>query len=265
MRVFTLRALSVPLVALLFPGSAQSQSLPPALLMNLSIPNGAAKGLMTPTAQGAAYKAVFLGAGYTNDVPYNEGAPDGTLSGGIGLFDPVGAVGVQLGATMADVSGVGNFSFSIKVHRYLGHGTTLAVGGESLFSDTHVSDFDSESYFAVVSHAFGFAKNRRGLSRIHASAGFGSGRFLNKTPADVAAGKGERGTGVFGNLALEILPDVNVVGEWTGTNLSAGLGLVVPVPGMPLGVVVGMTDLTDQSGDGNARFIFSGGFGYSLF
>lgn len=96
----------------------------------------------------------------------------------------------------------------------------------------------------------------------HASVGLGSGRFANRSPHDIAEGKGEQGTRVFGNAAIEVQPDLNLILEWSGINLHAGASYVVQVYGQSVGLTLGLVDLTGYSGDG-ARLVGGAALGVS--
>ena len=246
------------------PASLQAQqSGVPDWFPRLRLPNAAAKSILTPAAWGAAYGVVFAGAGVTDRSPYLDSS-DGVLSFGVGLGDPVLAVGLQMTTTMSDVSEADNFSFSFKLHRYLGAGTAIAVGGGSLLSRNPLADDLGDSFFAVLSHTFqGVSSSRQGIGRLHASVGVGSGRFANRSPRDVAEGRGERGTRVFGNAAVEVQPDLNLIVEWSGINLHTGASYVLQVAGQSIGLTLGVVDLTGYSGDG-ARLVGGGAVGVSF-
>ncbi len=247
----------------LLPGTLLAQqSDVPDWFLRLRLPNAAAKSLLTPSAWGAAYGMVFAGAGLTDRSPYLE-STDGVLALGVGLGDPVLALGVQLTTTMSDVSESDNFSVSFKVHRYLGAGTAIAVGGESLFTNDALADDLGESFYAVISHTLQGVASRPGVGRLHASLGVGSGRFANTSPRDISEGKREDGTRVFGNVAVEVHPDVNLVAEWSGINLHAGASFAVPIAGQIIGLTLGLADLTGYSGDG-IRLVGGGALGVSF-
>ena len=114
----------------LIPVAGHAQQMPDWLLM-LRLPNAGGKSIMTPSAWGAAYGSVYLGAGSAQRTPYLSSA-DGIMGIGYGMGDPILTAGLQLGTTMSDLSEFNNVSFSFKIHRYLTKGTTVALGGESL-------------------------------------------------------------------------------------------------------------------------------------
>ncbi len=118
------------------PSSLEAQqSEVPNWFLRLRLPNAAAKSILTPAAWGAAYGVAFAGAGLTDRSPYLD-STDGVVSLGVGLGDPVLTLGLAVTTTMSDLSEANNFSLSFKLHRYLGAGPAIAVGGESLFSAT---------------------------------------------------------------------------------------------------------------------------------
>lgn len=235
----------------------------PGWLQNLKLPNSGAKSLMTPSAWGAAYGVAFIGAGAAERTPYLPGA-DGVIALGYGMGDPVLNLGVQVGSTVSDVSEMDNVSFSFKVHRYVGKGTAVAVGGESLFSSGPLVDDAGDSFYLVVSHVLqGVSSARPGIGRVHLSAGVGTGRFARKSDRDISEGKGRAGTRAFASLAVEMGAGTNVILEWSGTNLLTGLSRTMRTTYLPLALSVGLADLTDYSGDG-VRLVAGAAFAVSF-
>lgn len=251
-------------VLLAVPGELRGQNVDmPDWLLKLSLPNSAAKSIMTPSAWGAAYGSVFVGAGVSERTPYLPSA-DGVVALGVGMGDPVLRVGLQLGTTVSDLSEADNFSFSFKLHRYLGRGTAIAVGGESLFSEGPLVDDAGDSFYLVVSHVVqGLSSGRPGIGRLHLSAGAGTGRFAEKSPRDIAEGKGEDGTYVFGSVAVEVVRDLNIFTEWSGTNLHVGVSKTLQTPRVPIALSLGLADLTGYTGDG-VRVVAGGALAFSF-
>ena len=238
---------------LMIPVAGHAQQVPDWLL-RLRLPNSGAKSIMTPSAWGAAYGAAYLGAGAAQRTPYLT-SPDGLLGMGYGMGDPILKAGLQLGTTISDVSEFNNVSFSFKVHRYLARGTTIALGAESLFSRDEFADDAGDTFYLVVSHILqSLGSNRTGIGRVHVSAGVGTGRFAKKSDRDFSEGKGRNGTVAFGNVAVEVITDVNIILEWSGTNLITGVSTTMQVLRMPIAFSIGLADLTGYSGDG-ARLV----------
>ena len=250
MRTAPLLAALVLAGHVLSPLEGNAQQRVPDWLLKLKLPNSGAKAIMTPTAWGAAYGSAYLGAGLAGRSPYLPN-PDGIVGLGYGMGDPVLNAGLQIGTTISDLSGVDNVSFSFKLHRYLSRGTTIAVGGESLFSNNPLADDAGDTFYLVVSHVLQtFGAGRPGIGRVHVSAGVGSGRFANKSDRDFSEGKGRKGTMAFGNVAVEVPGGLNIILEWSGTNLLTGMSKTIQTGGAPIAFSLGLADLTPYSGDG---------------
>ncbi len=239
------------------PAVGRAQEVVPDWLLSLRLPNAGAKSVMTPTGWGAAYGSFFAGAGVSERNPYLPSS-DGVMALGVGVGDPVLNIGLQLGVTVSDLSEFDNYAYSFKLHRYLGQGTAIAVGGESLLTGGPLVDDLGETFYLVVSHVVqGVALPRPGVGRLHLSAGVGSGRFANRSPRDVSEGKGDNGTWVFGNAAVEVAKDLNLLVEWSGINLHAGVSKAFQVGDVAISLSLAAADLTDYSGDG-ARLLGGG-------
>ena len=72
-----------------------------------------------------------------------------------------------------------------------------------------------------------------GTGRVHLSLGVGNGRFAEKPLNAQKDGKGKDGTYVFGNVALEVARNLNVIGDWDGLGLNAGLSYTLPISVIP--------------------------------
>jgi hypothetical protein len=222
----------------------------PEWLMSLKLPNAAAKSIMTPSGWGAAYGSIYLGAGAAERTPYLPSA-DGIVGIGYGMGDPVLTAGLQIGTTVSDLSEFDNVSFSFKVHRYLTKGTSIAFGAESLFSRDRLADDAGDTFYLVASHILqSFGSSGSGIGRVHVSAGVGTGRFAEKSERDFSEGKGKDGTMAFGNVAVGVARDVNVIVEWSGTNLITGMSTTIHARKIPIALSIGLADLTGYSGDG---------------
>ena len=233
------------------------------------LPNSNGKSLTTPVAWGASNNVIFLGAGGTAPSPYSHSA-DGAAILGAGIGDPVKNLGFQFYVTSIDISAWQEYSASFHLFRELGCGSAFGVGLENVMI-TNGGD-SGKSYYAVFSQGVQtdpFINNTTGNSQLTYSIGVGSGRFGNRTPADLAptpTGGGHtnaHGTYVFGNIAYEVAHSFNVISDWNGTNLNAGLSKTFFIEKIPVSVTVGAADLTKYSGDG-VRLIATVGTGFAL-
>ena len=215
-------------------------------------PNRAAHTLTIPSGYGPAIfsnqpgrgVSLGLGVGGVSRTAYRED-PDGGVGFSLGFGNSFETVGVSLRASLNDISDLGNsdrVSFGFELSRYISDGLSVSFGGENLF----VRETDGqESFYAVGSWAF-----ERGVLPFDgvATLGLGSGRFAEKSERDVFEGKGSDATILFGALAWHVNDNVNLIADWNGRNLS--MGIAARLPKSPISVRVGVTDLTDYTGDG---------------
>lgn len=225
--------------------------------------NSHAKSLTTPVGGGAANNIVFMGVGGTMPAPYADDS-DGAAVVGFGIGDPKENLGLQLCLVSLDLSEWDRYSMALHLHRDLGNANSFGVGVENIML-SEGSD-SGKSYYAVYSQSIQsepFVNKATGVSKLHFSVGAGNGRFADKSGDDILSGKGEHGTYVFGNVAYEVADEFNVIADWNGTNLNAGLSKTFWIDNLPIVTAVGAGDLTDNSGDGT-RFLFIVGTGFKL-
>lgn len=235
----------------------EPSGIPPTILPNIH-----GKSLTTPVAWGAANGVVFAGVGGTVNAPYRDEA-DGAAVLGIGVGDPIKNLGAQISFISLDLDEWEEYSMSLHLHHDFGGGMAVGAGIENVML-TDGGD-TGESYYAVFSHGFqgDMFATETGASKLHFSVGVGSGRFAEKSDEDIADGKGDDGTYVFGNVAYELFNEFNAIVDWNGINLNAGLSKTFWVDRFPLAITLGAADLTDNSGD-DVRFIFSVGTGFKI-
>lgn len=230
-----------------------------------ALPNIHGKSLTTPVGWGAAYGTVFVGAGGTIPAPYSNES-DAAMGLGIGIGNPREYVGLEASVMSLDLSDWERYSLNLKVHRYLGHGNSIAVGVENILigdSSNNRTDAD-ESYYIVYSQGVQgqqLVNDETNRTKLHYSIGIGNGRFRDKSPLDVDNGKGKHGTAVFGNVSYELFDEFNAIADWNGVNLNAGVSKTFMLGRQSALVAsLGAADLTGYSGDG-VRFIWSVGAG----
>ncbi len=230
-------------------------------------PNNAGGTLTIPGAGGAHSNVAFVGVGYTDPQAYSKD-DDAGLAFGFGVGNPQELAGLEIGLSVNDVDDFDNVSWGLKVHRYIGNGTTVAIGGDSLFPESEADS--NETFYAVATHAVQQYKSMTpGRAKMQVTLGVGSGRFKHKSGLDASTGKGEDGTYLFGGVAYEVYDATNFVVDWNGINLNAGVALspfqwVPALAHIPFSLSVGAADLTDYSGN-DVRFIVSAGVAYKLF
>ena len=241
---------------------AVSQAVEPSGIPQTILPNVHGKSLTTPVAWGAANGVVFAGVGGTVNAPYSDEA-DGAAVLGVGVGDPIKNLGAQIAFISLDLDEWEEYSMSLHLHHDFGGGMAVGAGIENVML-TEGGDAD-ESYYIVLSHGVqgDMFANETGASKLHFSVGVGSGRFGEKSDRDVLEGKGRYGSYVFGNVAYELFNEFNVVADWNGINLNAGLSKTFWLDKFPVTVVAGAADLTDNSGD-DVRFVFALGTGFKI-
>jgi hypothetical protein len=233
----------------------------PIPFLSVALPAGA---LNTPLAFGASHRTVGIGFSYQQHTRYGS-HPDGAIGAGIGLGDPVRAVGITAGISILDLRGKppgnGGFgrrgSFTLKLHHVLPHSTAVAVGVENAMN-WGGSDAP-RSFFGVATRRFRLrTQSNRAFSRLYVSAGLGSGRYL---PENDIFKHGVRAN-LFANGSLQVTQRAAALAEWTGQNFSLGASLI-PSATHPFVVTVGVTDLSSISGSG-PRIIAGGGWGFRI-
>ena len=234
------------------------------------MPNSNGKSITTPAAWGSAYGSIFAGVGiesraaYVHGPSFTNGVGDGSGAVGLGIGHPVEFVGLQAVLTAYDLSSLGRFGMSFQLHRQLGSANAIAVGAQNLMLSSGTDSVPS--YYIVYSQgvlAAPFINRANGTTRLHYSIGAGNGQYSEKSSSDISSGKGANGTYVFGNVAYELFNTFNIIGEWNGINLNAGVSKTLFIDKIPLAISAGALDLTSFSGDG-VRFVVAVGTGITL-
>ncbi len=227
------------------------------------MPNNHGKSITTPVAWGAYNNVVFVGAGGTSPSPYST-KNDGAAVLGIGLGNPKENIGVQASIISIDIDQWKEYSSALHLFRELDNADAIGVGVENVML-TDGGD-SGKSFYVVYSRGLQYDSMLNKdikTTKLHYSIGAGTGRFGDKSPDDILSGKGRHGTYVFGNLAYEIADSFNIITDWNGLNLNAGVSKSFKIGNLPFAVTAGAADLTRNSGDG-VRFVFAGGFGFKL-
>jgi hypothetical protein len=218
-----------------------------------------------PVGFGADKGVGFLTGSYQSRTRFTQKS-DGELGIGVGLFDAVEAVGLELSYTINSFGtsqGFGSGGFNAKLHKRFGD-AGVAVGWNRFanvtFGNTGVeSDYPKNSYYAVATQVI-----RNGddidsfLSRIALSAGVGGGQFLSQdTLNNTPAGQSPSGVNAFGSAAFRLAKPLSAIVEWTGQDLAAGLS-ITPFDGFPLVITPAFRDISGINGE-SARFVLGVG------
>ncbi len=214
--------------------------------------------IATPTAYGRSWGEVGIGVGLQARTRFTE-QPDGAIGVSFGIGNEQTAVALDTSISILDV--VGNpgrdGSVSFKVHRRLPRNFAVALGFKNAIT---WGDTDGgSSVYGVVSRQFDLRSNRDApMSRLYLSAGVGGGQYRSES----SIVRQSSSTGVFGSVAVQALPFMNAIAEWTGQDLNVGLS-IIPFAGVPLVITPAVADLTGQAGDGR-RFILGVGYAFSF-
>ncbi|HTM98141.1 MAG TPA: hypothetical protein VL088_05345 [Pedobacter sp.] len=224
------------------------------------LPNNSVQSIMTPSGWGGGNSTYIFGViGGVFPAMYTD-PQKGDLIGVVGVSggNPVKYVNASVSLNVTRVSELRDLSANIILSRQIFKGSSISVGGLQLFASPSVSDAPDPTFYVAYSHAAQSVRSRTaGYSGLGYTIGYGTGRFLHKSPQDTLNGKGKFGTGFFANISYEIVRQVNLNAEWSGMNLGFSSG-VRPFKGSPLTVGFGVYNLTKYSGD-RIQFIASMG------
>ncbi|RZK59945.1 MAG: hypothetical protein EOO91_03360 [Pedobacter sp.] len=213
------------------------------------LPNNSTHSIMTPTGWvgNSTYLFALLGGVFPAEYVKTKGDLIGAF--GIAFGNPEKYFSISASVNITRVTELRDFSGNIILSRKIFRASSIAIGGVQLFANPKVSDAPDGTYYVSFSHAVQSVKSvEAGYSGLVYTIGIGNGRFLYKSPWDIARGKGKYGTGVFANVSYEILKNLNINAEWSGLNLGFSTG-VQPLKNSPLIIGLGVYNLTKNSGD----------------
>ncbi|WP_316770396.1 hypothetical protein [Pedobacter frigiditerrae] len=227
------------------------------------LPNNSTHSIMTPTGWvgNSTYIFAILGGVFPAEYVKTKGDLIGAFGIAFGNSDKYFSVSASVNITR--VTELKDFSGNIILSRKIFKASSIAIGGIQLFANPKVSDAPDGTYYISFSHAVQTVRSiEAGYSGLIYTIGIGNGRFLYKSPWDIASGKGKYGTGVFANISYEVLKNVNINAEWSGLNLGFSTG-VQPLKKSPLIIGLGVYNLTKNSGD-RVSMIGTIGYPFSL-
>lgn len=218
------------------------------IISQFLLPNNSVSSIMTPSGYGSYGSFIFAVIGGIYPAGYTDKA-DLIASVGITTGNPSTAVNVAASVNIARVSELQDYSFNLILSKEIFANSSISVGALQIFANKTISDAPYHTYYAAFSHAVQSVKPRRpGFAALSYTIGFGTGRFLLKSPYDIDSGKGKYGTGVFASISYEILKQININAEWSGLNLGFSTGLR-PIKNSNLTLGLGVYNLTKYTGD----------------
>jgi len=226
-----------------------------------SVSNSYGKTLTIPAAWGAYGNVLFMGIGGTKPSSYSP-KTDGAAVIGYGIGKP-DKLTVHVVLSSLDMSAWNRYSVFTHVSKNVSESGAVGVGVENIML-TKGGD-SSKSVYIAYSKAVPAALDLYdidGYSKFYYTVGAGLGRFSDNSQMDINHGKRQHGTYIFGSIAYEVAKTINVIAEWNGVNLNAGMSSTfLSDSRMPLAIMVGAADLTGYSGD---RIRFIAGIGTAI-
>ena len=225
----------------------------------------------SPSAFGAAFGDGFVGISYQASQRHAANVQDGAVFGGIGLGDPVNAVGLELTitsySTLRNEGGQGlGFNFmriggvSVMLHRRLPGNFAIAVGSENALQWGNGGDGGSDVY-GVVSTQQQLAADPGGfLGSVTLNAGLGTGRFRPWIGDRYSGHPDSTGVGIFASGGLRLASSTSFIADFSGQDLALGLS-IAPFPNVPIVLNPVMADVLSRANP-TARFVLGIGYGF---
>ncbi|MGF2037664.1 MAG: hypothetical protein RMZ43_020475 [Nostoc sp. CmiVER01] len=216
----------------------------------------------TPSAYGASFGQAYIGGGLFFPFDEDKDRVDGSLSVGFGLGNAVKSIGLEVNANITSVGGGDNFDFGdsggvgFKLHRYLGDGTSVAVGWSNPIKWGDVTRA-KDTIYGVVTKSFSLQPdNANNKLPLTISVGLGSGAFRSKGAIEA----GENSANLFASLGLRVIPQVSLVSSWTGNRVNMGASFA-PLKNIPIVINTIFTDVTSNF-DSGLGFALSAGYSF---
>lgn len=215
------------------------------------LPSNNLQSVTTPSGWGGGNNGYFfLVVGGIFPALYSDPHKADLIStAGFSIGNPEKFVNVSTSVNITRVSELRDLSGNIILSKQVFKGSSISVGGLQLLASKSVSDAPDPTFYVAFSHAVQSVKSKvDGYSALGYTIGFGTGRFLYKSPKDIENGKGRYGTGVFANVSYEVIPRLNLNAEWSGLNLGFSMG-IRPLKESAITMGFGIYNLTKYSGD----------------
>lgn len=197
---------------------------------------------------------------------------DGSISASAGLGDPNKTIGFDTTLTFYSLTGenqsdpleTGSVSFEVSRNFSRNLGVSLGVENLIRFSPDNITP-PQTNFYVVGTQRFQLRENAFSpFGLAYLTAGVGEGRF---SPVDDFEFDENGAFNLFGSVAVQIVPRLNGITEWTGQDLNMGVS-VVPFREVPLVINLMAVDIfgnvEEEFGqEGSARF--SGSLNYGFF
>ena len=226
--------------------------------------------VLNPIGYGNSWGNIGVGLSYQQRTRFGN-SEDGSLSFSMGFGDPERSVGFDTTVTILSLTNENQSaafstgSMSFKLSRNLPGNSAVSLGVENLIRWPEGSGDSGTSTYLVGSKLFQLRDEPFSPFGIaYLTAGVGNGRF--RPPEDFDFKDDGFQFNPFASLAVQVLPRVNAITEWTGQDISVGLS-IVPFRELPLVITLAGIDLQGNAEEafgeeGKARFTGAVSYGF---
>jgi len=195
----------------------------------------------------------------------NKWKPDGNAATYIGLGNPNSWIGIGAVINLYGLSNKGgqknNFgegSIDLQLSRAINDFIYVGVGGFNLLQRNTNYTNALRTFYATTSVLIPLRQNNdRAFGFMYGTFGIGNGIFQKREK--ILNNKNET-INWFGSLAIQVLPEANLIIEWSGVDLTISTGLF-PFKKIPLHILIGISDINFDK----QRYIASIGYSFQLF
>lgn len=195
----------------------------------------------------------------------NKWVPDGNVATYLGLGNPNRWIGIGavinlygLSNQSGEKNNFGEGSIDLQLSRAINDFIYIGVGGFNLLQHNTKYTNALRTFYATTSVLIPLRQNNdRAFGFMYGTFGVGNGIFQKREK--ILNNKNET-INWFGSLAVQILPEANLIVEWSGVDLTISAGLF-PFKKIPLHILVGVADINFDK----QRYIASIGYSFQLF
>jgi hypothetical protein len=245
-------ALAVIVWMFVLPLLAQPDSRVPAISAN--VPEPFAKGYLGTLGGGFLVQSKSRLTGKNFD-------PDANALFTLGLGNPEKFAGLDVRANIYGLGGkaggrsdFGRGSLDLHLSRKVTDWLWAGAGIYDLVAWRDSSPGITHSAYLGLTAAFPLRSGERTFNTLYVSTGLGNGRFRSGRNFDSGT---EGNLNVFGSAAIQVVPEVNYLLEWSGYSLFTGVAFY-PFKIIPGQILIGMDELTNE----HRRFIIAGSVGF---
>jgi hypothetical protein len=220
-----------------------------------------------PPIIGTGYCGVLgIGSNFQNTTRLNntKWGPDFSALVALGLGNPEKSVGADLrfniyglSDKIGQPSNLGETTIDCHFSRKINTNIWIGIGGYDLGGWQRSEPNKLKSFYGAVSYILPLKNDSLSfLSKVYITAGLGNGKFRAD---DSYTLKHSNPIGVFGSVAVQIVPEGNFIAEWSGYGLYSGFSLY-PFKRIPFQITLGYDDMLHAQ----RRFVIAASLGFYL-